>query len=84
MSKKIFIGKITSDKMIGTVMVAIERSVAHPRYGKLLKRTQKLMADKNGMEVKVSDMVQIEEIKPMSKNKNFKIIKVIKKEGAKE
>lgn len=82
--KKIFIGKIISDKMTGTVMVAIERKVAHPRYGKLLKRTQKLMADKNGMEVKTLDVVQIEEIKPMSKNKNFKVIKVVKKEGAQE
>lgn len=82
MAKKIFTGKVISDKMVGTVMIAIERKVAHPRYGKLLKRTQKLMADKNGMEVKTLDMVVIEEIKPMSKNKNFKVIKVIKKEGA--
>lgn len=84
MSKKTFTGKIISDKMTGTVIVAIERKVAHPRYGKLLKRTQKLMADKNNMEVYVRDTVVVEEIKPMSKNKNFKVIKIVKKEEAKK
>ncbi len=74
MSKKTFEGKIISDKMNNTVVVAIERKIAHPRYGKLLKRTQKLMADKNGLEVVVGDIVVIEEIKPMSKNKNFKVV----------
>lgn len=74
MSKKTFIGKIVSDKMANTVVVAIERKVAHKRYGKLLARTQKLMADKNGMEVVMGDIVKIEEIRPMSKNKNFKVL----------
>lgn len=78
MSKKTFIGKIISDKMVNSVIVAIERKVPHPRYGKLLTRTQKLMADKNGIEVVVGDVVKIEETKPMSKKKNFK---VVKKEG---
>lgn len=64
--------------MTNSVVVAIERKVPHPRYGKLLTRTQKLMADKNGIEVVVGDMVKIEETKPMSKKKNFK---VVKKEG---
>ena len=72
--KKTFYGKIISDKMNNTVVVAIERKVAHPRYGKLLKKTQKLMADKNGMEVVIGEMVKIEETKPMSKNKNFKVV----------
>lgn len=74
MSKKTFIGKIVSDKMANTVVVAIERKVAHKRYGKLLARTQKLMADKNSMEVVTGDTVKIEETRPMSKNKNFKVV----------
>jgi small subunit ribosomal protein S17 len=81
MSKKTFIGEVVSDKMKNTVIVAIERNIAHPRYGKLIKRTQKLMADKSGMDVIVGDIVKIEEIRPMSKNKNFKVVK--KENGSK-
>jgi small subunit ribosomal protein S17 len=81
MSKKTFIEEVVSDKMKNTVIVAIERNIAHPRYGKLIKRTQKLMADKSGMDVIVGDIVKIEEIRPMSKNKNFKVVK--KENGSK-
>ncbi len=75
MSKKTFIGRVVSDKMKNTIIVAIERNIAHPRYGKLIKRTQKLMADTGGVDVVVGDTVKIEEMKPMSKNKNFKVVK---------
>ncbi|MBP6913728.1 MAG: 30S ribosomal protein S17 [Candidatus Levybacteria bacterium] len=81
MSKKTFTGKVVSDKMKNTIIVAIERNISHPRYGKLIKRTQKLMADKSGMDVVVGDIVKIEETKPMSKNKNFKVVK--KEDGSK-
>lgn len=78
--KKTFVGKIVSNKMTNTVIVTIDRKVPHPRYGKLITKTKRLMADTNGMEVAVGEMVVIEEIKPMSKNKNFK---VVGREGAK-
>lgn len=74
MSKKLFIGKVISDKMQNTVVVSIDRKVPHPRYGKLITKTKKLLADTNGIEVKMGEMVTIEEIKPMSKRKNFKVI----------
>lgn len=74
MGKKIFTGVVVSNKMINTVVVAMERKIPHPVYGKLIKRTGKIMADTNGMEVNVGEIVIIEEIKPMSKNKNFKVI----------
>ena len=77
MSKKKFVGKIVSDKMVNTVVVAIERKVAHPRYGKLLKRTKRLLVDTNNIEVSVGDKVVIEETKPISKSKNFKIIEKV-------
>jgi small subunit ribosomal protein S17 len=80
MSKKIFTGIIVSDKTQNSIVVAINDKVAHPRYGKLLKRTKRLMADTNGMEVSIGMTVQIEEIRPMSKKKNFKVIKIINKE----
>lgn len=78
--KKTFVGKIVSNKMLNTVVVAIDRKVPHPRYGKLITKTKRLMADTNGVEVVVGEMVVVEEIKPMSKNKNFK---VVGKEGTK-
>lgn len=83
MAKKTFTGKVMSTKMINTIVVAIERKVAHPRYGKLIKKTKRLLTDTNNIEVQLGDMVEIEEIKPMSKGKNFKVIKVLKKEGTK-
>lgn len=81
MAKKVFIGEVVSDKAQNSVMVVIERKVTHPKYGKLLKRTKKLMADKNGMEVKLGDTVKIEETRPMSKKKNFKVVGKEKQNG---
>lgn len=74
MAHKIFTGVVTSNKMKNTVVVKMEREVPHPRYGKLIKRTGKLMADTNGLEIAIGDVVVIEEIKPMSKKKNFKVV----------
>lgn len=81
MSKKKFTGVVVSDKAQNSVVVAIERIVAHPKYGKLLKRTKKIMADKNGIEITVGDLVKIEETKPISKRKNFIVIKMEKNNG---
>lgn len=80
MAKKVFVGLVTSDKMKNTVVITLEHKVPHPKFGKLIKRTQKLMADTNNMEVKIGDIVKIEEIKPMSKNKNFKVVEKREKE----
>ncbi len=75
--KKTFIGTIVSDKMTNTVVVEITRSIPHPMYGKLIKKTNKLKADTNKMEVKTGDTVKIEETKPMSREKHFKVIEKI-------
>ena len=74
MSKKVFTGTVVSDKMKNTAVIAIERLVAHPRYGKLLKKTRRLLVDTTGVEVRVGEVVKIEEIKPMSKRKNFRVL----------
>ena len=83
MSKKSFIGTVVSNKTKNSVVVAIERKVIHPKYGKLLKKTKRIMADtssftegKNGMEIKLGDIVKIEETRPISKNKNFKVVNI--------
>lgn len=81
MAKKVFFGKIVSDKMTNTVIVALERKVPHPRYGKLLKKTTRLLVDTNGVVVKIGDTVKIEEIRPMSKKKNFKVVSLAKEQN---
>lgn len=68
-------GTVVSTKMQGTVVVVIERKVAHKLYGKLIKVSKKIKADKNGMEVIEGDVVVIEQTRPLSKDKNFKVIK---------
>ena len=78
MAKKIFTGKVVSDKMTKTVVVAIERLIRHPVYKKTLKRTGRIKADTNNMEVKVGQVVKIEQTRPISRDKSFKVIEILK------
>ncbi len=72
--KKILTGTVVSNKMQNTAVVAVYRIVAHPLYGKKMRRTTRLSADTNNIELAVGDVVRIEEVKKMSKTKHFKII----------
>lgn len=74
MVKKVLTGKIVSDKMLKTVIVEINRKVAHPLYKKLIKKTNKFKADTNNIEVKTGDIVKIEQTRPISRDKHFKVI----------
>lgn len=74
-SNKVLTGTVVSTKMQNTVVIAIERKVAHKLYGKLIKVTKKIKADTNNMEVKEGDVVVIEQTRPLSRDKNFKVIK---------
>lgn len=76
---KTFKGIVTSVGMQNTVVVEVSRKVPHPLYQKLLKRSKKFSADTDGKEVMVGDTVIISEIKPMSKNKYFKIAEIVLK-----
>ncbi|MBU2632386.1 30S ribosomal protein S17 [Patescibacteria group bacterium] len=76
--KKRFEGIIVSLKMQNTASVEISRRVPHPLYKKLLKRSKKFKADYSNMELKIGDKVRIEETKPISKDKKFKVVEVIK------
>ncbi len=71
-----YIIRVTSEK---TVVVETSRKIAHPLYKKLLTRTKKFLVDPNSKEVKIGDQVKIEETRPISKNKHFKIVEVYKK-----
>ena len=77
--RKVRIGKVVSDKMDKTIVVAIEYNVKHPLYGKIVKRTYKLKAhDENG-EAKMGDRVEVMETRPISKDKRWRLTKIVEK-----
>jgi small subunit ribosomal protein S17 len=73
-AKKVLKGVVTSDKMDKTVVVLVSRFVEHKKYGKRIKKTKKYKAHDENNSKKIGDVVEIEETKPMSKDKHFKII----------
>ena len=72
-------GLVVSNKMDKTIMVAIERKVAHPIYNKYYKKTTKLMAHDEKSECSVGDKVKIMETRPLSLRKRWRLIEVIEK-----
>lgn len=76
---KVLTGKVVSTKMQDTVLVEVVRRTPHKLYGKLLKRSKKYKVDSKGHDIEVETMVKIEEIKPQSRDKHFKIKEIIKK-----
>ena len=69
-------GMVVSDKMDKTVTVVVERQVMHPTIGKVVKRTKKYHAHNEGNDAKMGDRVVIEECRPISKTKAWKVAKV--------
>ena len=72
-------GKVVSDKMDKTVTVLIERRVMHPVIGKVVRRTRKYHAHNEGNEAKMGDTVVIEECRPLSKTKAWKVAKLVER-----
>jgi small subunit ribosomal protein S17 len=70
-------GKVVSTKMKKTVVVEITKSTLHPIYKKILKSSMRLKAHNENEDLKDGDMVEIHEIKPMSKEKHFKVVKKV-------
>ncbi len=73
------IGRVVSDKMDKTITVMVERRVAHPIYGKYVKRSTKLHAHDESNESKMGDTVSIEECRPLSKSKSWRLVKVLER-----
>jgi small subunit ribosomal protein S17 len=71
---KVLKGIVVSDKMDKTVVVLVSRFVEHPKYKKRIKKSKRYKAHDEKNEKKVGDVVEIEETKPMSKDKHFKVI----------
>ena len=77
--RKTRVGTVVSDKMDKTIVVAIKDNVQHPLYKKILKRTVKFKAHDENNECRIGDRVMIMETRPLSKDKNWRLVKIIEK-----
>ena len=77
--RKTRVGKVVSNKMDKTVVVAIEDHVKHPLYGKIVKRTYKLKAHDEKNECNIGDKVKVMETRPLSKDKRWRLVEVMEK-----
>ena len=77
--RKTRVGQVVSDKMDKTIVVAIEDSVQHPLYKKTMKRTYKLKAHDENNECGIGDTVKVMECRPLSKDKRWRLVEIIKK-----
>ena len=72
-------GKVTSNKMDKTIVVSVERRLKHPKYGKFLKRTTKLMAHDEKNDCNIGDKVRVMETRPLSKSKRWRLVEIIER-----
>ena len=72
-------GKVVSDKMDKTIVVAIQDNVKHPLYNKIVKRTYKLKAHDENNEANIGDTVKVMETRPLSKDKRWRLVEIVEK-----
>lgn len=77
--RKTRVGKVVSDKMDKTIVVAIEDNVKHPLYKKIIKNTVRLKAHDENNECGIGDRVLVMETKPLSKDKRWRLVEIIEK-----
>ena len=77
--RKTRVGKVVSDKMDKTIVVAVQDNVKHPLYGKIVKKTYKLKAHDENNEWKVGDRVKVMETRPLSKDKRWRLVSIVEK-----
>ena len=73
------IGVVTSDKMQKSIVVSVERKVKHPKYGKFVKKTTKFVAHDENNDCNEGDTVRIMETRPLSKNKNWRLVDIVER-----
>lgn len=81
MPKKVFVGKVVSDKMDKTVTVAVTRLYKHPLYKKYIKRTTKFKAHDEENKCRIGDTVKIIESRPLSKTKRWVVLEILNRES---
>ncbi len=77
--RKTRVGKVTSNKMDKTIVVAVENNVKHPLYGKVVKRTYKLKAHDEENACNIGDTVKVMETRPLSKDKRWRLVEIMEK-----
>jgi len=77
--RKVRIGKVISNKMQKSIVVAIERRVAHPLYKKYFRRTTTLMAHDEQQSAGIGDVVKVMETRPLSKRKRWRLVEIVEK-----
>ena len=77
--RKTAVGKVVSNKMDKTIVVAIEDSVRHPIYKKIIKRTVKLKAHDENNDCSIGDRVRVMETRPLSKEKRWRLVEIIER-----
>lgn len=79
-NRKVRIGRVVSDKMDKTVVVAVERMARHPLYGKIVRRTKKFKAHDEENRCRVGDVVKIMETRPLSKEKHWRVVEILERQ----
>ncbi|TAH21698.1 MAG: 30S ribosomal protein S17 [Cytophagales bacterium] len=77
--RKVKLGLVVSNKMDKSIVVAVQRKLKHPKYGKFMQKTTKFMAHDEKNECKEGDTVKIMETRPLSKSKRWRLVEVVEK-----
>lgn len=80
--KRTATGRVVSDKMNKTIAVEVERLIKHPRYGKYIRRTTRLLAHDEKGESRMGDLVTIAECRPLSRRKSWTLVQVVGRDAA--
>ncbi|HHT96721.1 MAG TPA: 30S ribosomal protein S17 [Clostridiales bacterium] len=75
--RKVRLGKVVSDKMDKTIVVAVVDNIKHPLYGKIVKKTYKLKAHDEDNQCNIGDRVKVMETRPLSKDKRWRLVEII-------
>lgn len=78
-SRKVRIGVVASNKMDKTISVLVERKLMHPIYGKFVKKSKKFFAHDENNDCNIGDLVKIEESRPLSKLKRWRLVEILEK-----
>lgn len=77
--RKVRVGRVVSNKMEKSCVIAVERKVKHPLYGKFTKKTTKLMVHDENNDCGIGDTIKVMETRPLSKNKRWRLVEIIEK-----
>jgi small subunit ribosomal protein S17 len=77
--RKVRVGRVVSNKMDKSCVIAMDRKVKHPKYGKFMKKTTKLMVHDETNQCGIGDTIKVMETRPLSKNKRWRLVEVIEK-----